>query len=96
VAEYRSLDETREQIDRVDREIVRLIAERSGYVRQVVRFKSSVDQAADPDRVRRVIANVRQLAGEHGVDPDLIEQVYRTLIAAFIAAERAALEKKSG
>lgn len=34
-----SLEEVREHIDAIDRQIVELLAERGGYVRQVMRFK---------------------------------------------------------
>ena len=91
MSEYASLDEVRRQIDDVDREIVRLLAERAGYVRQVVRFKRSAEDARAPARQEQVISRVRRLATEHGTDPDLVEHVYRAMIAWFVAAELAAL-----
>lgn len=82
-----SLDEVREHIDAIDRQIVELLAERGGYVRQVMRFKKSADDVPAPRRVERVIANVRGLAEEHGADPELVAAVYRTLIQGLIAGE---------
>ncbi len=37
----RSLEEVRDNIDRLDREIIKLVAERSSFVKQAVRFKTS-------------------------------------------------------
>ena len=85
--ECRSLDEVRENIDRIDREIVRLLAERGHYVRQAARFKKTSEDVQAPKRVEEVIANVRALAMEYGANPDIVEQVYRTLIARFIDDE---------
>ena len=82
-----SLDEVRSQIDRVDRQIVGLLAERAGYVRQAARFKRTDADVRAPQRVEAVIARVRALAAEHGLDPAIAEQVYRTLIGCFIPAE---------
>jgi isochorismate pyruvate lyase len=83
-----SLDQVRAQIDRLDRAIVALLAERGDYVREAARFKKDKDEVAAPARVEQVIEKVRALAGEQGADPALIERVYRAMIAAFIEAEQ--------
>lgn len=89
-----SLDEVREQIDRLDREIVRLLGERTGYARQAARFKVSADDVEAPRRVEQIVAGVRRLASEHGADPDLVERLYRAMIAGFIAEQLAALDRR--
>ena len=85
--ECTSLEEVREQIDRLDREIVRLLSERSEYVRQAAGFKKSADDVRAPKRAEEVISKVRGLAVEHGVSPDIVEAIYRTMIASFIDYE---------
>ncbi len=92
VIDCASLDQVREQIDRVDEEVVRLLGERSGFVRQAVRFKRSADEARAPARVEQVVARVRGLAGNAGADPELVEQVYRAMIAWFVADELSRLD----
>ena len=87
VTECRDLDEVRANINRIDRELVRLLAERGAYVRQAARFKQSTDDVRAPARVEQVIQRVRALAEEHGASPDLVEGVYRTMIARFIDEE---------
>ena len=75
-----TIDEVREQIDRVDAAIVALLAERTGYARQAGRFKPTAADVRAPARVEQVIARVRRLAAEHGAPPDLVERLYRTMI----------------
>lgn len=82
-----SLDQVRAGIDRLDEQIVRLLAERGGYVLAAARFKDSADAVRAPQRVEQVIAHVRALAEVHGAMPDVVERAYRALIAAFIEAE---------
>ncbi len=82
-----SLDEVRVQIDRLDRAIVELLAERGQYVRQAAQFKKTSADVHAPKRVEQVIAKVRALAGEFGGDADVVERVYRAMIAAFTDAE---------
>jgi isochorismate pyruvate lyase len=87
VSECKSLDEVRKNIDRVDQEIIKLLAERSEYVRQAARFKKSAEDVAMPKRVEEVVHKVRKIAAEYKLDPDIVEQVYRLLIGHFIEAE---------
>ncbi|CAD5200580.1 chorismate mutase [Pseudomonas sp. FEN] len=82
-----SLEEVRENIDRLDRQIVTLLAERGAYVTEAARFKKDTDAVRAPQRVEQVIAKVRGLSAEHAANPDVVEQVYRAMIAAFIAQE---------
>lgn len=82
-----SLQEVRERIDALDGRIVRLLAERFAYARQAAGFKAAAAQVPAPERVERVIANVREMAVKNGAPPEAVEQVYRALIAAMIEIE---------
>ena len=84
---FASIEELRAQIDRIDRSMVELIAERGAYVRQAAQFKKSTDDVKAPQRVEQVIGKVKALACELGANPTVTEQVYRAMIAGFIAAE---------
>lgn len=84
-----SLEEVRAQIDRLDRQIVGLVAERGDYVRQAARFKRNAAEVQAPQRVAQVLAKVKGLAQEQGADPQVVEALYRAMIAAFIEAELA-------
>jgi chorismate mutase len=94
--ECSTLEEVRTSIDGVDRRIVKLLAERRGYVLQASRFKGTGDDVRAPARVEAVIAKVRGLAVEEGVEPDLVEKLYRELIAGFVAIELAAHAGRGG
>ena len=85
--ECESLAQVRAEIDRLDASIVPLLAERGRYVLAAARFKHSADEVPAPQRVEQVIGHVRALAARHGALPEVVERVYRTMIAAFIDAE---------
>lgn len=87
-----SLDDVRVNIDRIDRDIVRLMAERGGFVRDAARFKTSAAEVEAPRRVEQVIAKVRALAAENGLDESVVEATYRAMIGAFIALEHDAFK----
>lgn len=82
-----SLEEVRENIDRIDNEIIKLIAERGTYVVQASAFKKDEEGVKDTARVEKVIVKVREKAEKYGADPDMAEAVYREMISRFISME---------
>lgn len=82
-----SLNEVRDNIDRIDRKIVALLAERGAFVTQAASFKNTTDEVKAPNRVEQVIAKVTALAQAQGANPAVVESVYRAMISAFIEAE---------
>ncbi|MBE1487966.1 chorismate mutase [Plantactinospora soyae] len=87
--QVRDLAEIRVRIDLLDREVVRLLAERETLVRQAGRLKSDSSAVRAPDRVAEVIARVRAVAEEVGASPAVVERTYRAMIDAFIELELA-------
>ena len=61
-----SLDEVRTHIDRIDRQLVGLMAERETYVRQAARFKKTIEDVVVPARIEQIVVKVRALAAELG------------------------------
>lgn len=85
--ECNSIDEVRSNIDRIDRQIVTLLAQRGAYVKQAARFKKTTTDVKAPQRVEQVISKVVSLSIELGANPTVTEQVYRAMISGFIDAE---------
>lgn len=85
--ECRNLAEVRENIDRIDSEIIKLIAERKQFVCQAAKFKKDETSVKDSSRVENVIQNVRAKAVKFGADPDMTETIYREMISRFINME---------
>lgn len=83
-----TLGEVRDNIDRIDREIVRAMAERGKYVREAARFKKSAAEVEAPQRVEQVVAKAKALAAEDGLPPEVAEATYRAMIKAFTEYER--------
>ncbi|MBF8672013.1 chorismate mutase [Pseudomonas putida] len=84
-----SLDEVRQEIDEIDRNLVSLLAQRGRLVTQAATFKKTTDDVRAPARVEQVIRKVREVANETGASAEVVEQVYRAMISAFITEELA-------
>lgn len=82
-----SLNEVRENIDNIDREIVALLSARGNFVTQAASFKKTTSEVKAPNRVEQVISKVTALAQEQGANPAVVESVYRAMISSFIEAE---------
>lgn len=90
-----SLEEVRTNIDRIDDEIIKLIAERGKFVVQASSFKKDEESVKDAERVEKVIAKVMSKAKEYGADLDMAEALYREMISRFEDIERAEFHKNT-
>lgn len=86
----------RAEIDELDRQIVELVSRRQQWVQEAGKLKADSDAVRAPDRVEEVIFKVRALADASGADPDVVERMYRAMIAAFIDLELAVHESHNG
>ena len=82
-----SLADVRAEIDAIDRDVIALLGRRFGYVRAAARFKRSPDEVQAADRQRAMLADRRAWASAAGLDPDVVEQMYRDLVRYFAAQE---------
>ncbi|AUX75132.1 MULTISPECIES: chorismate mutase family protein [Sinorhizobium] len=88
-AECTTMADVRAQIDRLDRALMALFAERWGYIDRAAEIKRPLYLKADiPARVAEVRENARRHAIEFGLDPDFYERLWTQLIDHAIAHER--------
>ena len=88
VKDCENIKDIRQAIDELDEEIITLLGRRYQYVKEIVRFKEKNEESIIArDRREAVIRSRRELAAENGLDPDIIEDLYRKLISHFIEEE---------
>jgi isochorismate pyruvate lyase len=86
------LDGPRREIDKIDAELVRLLARRAEHVAAVARFKEQHDLAVtDTGREQRMLARITDLAKAEGLDPGIARAVLRTVIAEFTGVQHVEL-----
>jgi isochorismate pyruvate lyase len=91
-----TLDEAREEIDKVDEEIVKLMALRNNYIKQIAHFKTSVEEVKAQERIEDVISRVRQQAIELDLNPNLINDLYVRMIDGMVESEIAEFRNAKG
>ncbi len=81
VAGRERLDQLREGIDEIDREILRLLGERRAVVGRVAEIKRREGMPLyHPAREEDLISARRREAPERALDPDMVEDVFRRVL----------------
>ena len=91
----KSLNEVRDEIDKLDDQIVALIAERSHYVRQAATFKHSIEKIKEDSRINDIVDRVRKQAIEEAISPNMLEDIYRMMIEEMVETEVAEFQNRN-
>jgi len=76
------------EIDRIDNQLLDILAERMTYIDRAIILKPRENlPARTTDRVKEVVENVRHLAENRNLDADLVERMWRDMIEWAIAHE---------
>jgi len=90
----KTLEELRQEVDAVDEKIVELIALRNAYIKQAAGFKQSVEEIKSDERIDDVLNHVRHKALSLGVSPNMVSDIYRTMIDQMVETEIAELRNR--
>lgn len=91
-AECMTMAQLRVGIDDLDSQLIALLARRAAFIDRAAQLKPAENLPARIDsRVEQVVANVRDLAANHSFDPDLAEDLWRSIIEWSIAREERVL-----
>ncbi|MHC1558721.1 chorismate mutase [Actinomycetospora sp. C-140] len=82
-----TLDDVRAAIDRIDDQIVALLAQRQRQVHAAAGFKHDDAAVAAPERRRALMARLNERAVEEGVDPEVVTATWTAMVDAFVALE---------
>jgi len=91
-----SLEEVRVEIDKIDDDLVALIAKRSHYIHQAAAFKNSVDEVKATERVEFIKDKVRAKAIELDVSANMISELFTKMIDEMVEDEIAQFRDTSG
>jgi isochorismate pyruvate lyase len=89
------MGEVRREIDRIDRELAKLLAERQGYIEQAGRIKGERNAVRHEARIEDVVQKAREAADQHGLSHAIAEPVWRLLIEKSIEHEYTIFDAKT-
>lgn len=79
--------DVRAGVDAIDRELVRLLVVRQGYMDAAARIKPNRAAVYDAERIEDVVSKVLAEGRRQGLSPQIAEPVWRKLIERCIAHE---------
>jgi isochorismate pyruvate lyase len=92
-AEIGTMAELRDEIDTLDRDLVRMLVERAGYIDRAAHLKPGEGLPARiEDRVQQVLDNAGSNARDLGLDPQLARALWLQMIEWSIAREERAMD----
>lgn len=95
IADMGSIDDLREDIDRVDEVLVRLLNERARVACEIGRIKKQLGvDVYQPDREKEVLAHVRGIAAEGPLGPDAIARLFERIIDEARRLERTVVHEE--
>ena len=83
----RNLQDVRDGIDSIDKQIFTLFLQRLDYVYSASRFKADEASISAPDRVESMLDERRRWAREHHIDEELIASLFENIIHQFISEQ---------
>ena len=86
-ADCQSMTDVRREIDRLDRALVKLLAERLTYIERAGHIKTDRTKVRDEARIADVLAKVKTACAHESFPNTIAEPVWRTLMDGCIAHE---------
>ena len=91
-----TLDDLRNDIDRVDEVLVRLLNERARVACEIGRLKKELGaEVYQPEREKQVLAHVRGIAAEGPLGPDAIARLFERIIDEARSLERRVIHEEN-
>jgi len=82
-----SIEEVRQEIDRIDRKIMELLANRQDYVCEIIRFKTDEKSIVAEGRQNQLYQQRKLWAEELKLSCEMIEEIFKTMVRHNIQKE---------
>lgn len=82
-----SLQEVRDEIDKVDYALVELISQRSHLIRQAASFKNSIEEVKEDNRIEAIMQRVRKKGIELNINPNMLSELFTIMINEMVETE---------
>ena len=87
------LKKVRKNIDNIDNEIIKLIADRFKEIHKVTKLKDNQDQIIDHERITHILKSAQSKAKKNKIDPEIITRIWQIFIQEAIKLEYSKIKK---
>ena len=89
----KELNKVRQNIDKIDNQIIKLIADRFKEIHKVTKLKANQDQIIDHERITHILKSVQSKAKKNKLDPEIITRIWQIFIQEAINLEYSKIKK---
>ena len=91
----RNIEEIRQEIDKIDLELLKLFAFRDTFVKEIVTYKPDTESVIALERKNYVINERTRIAGQLGLEESVFRKIFTLLVEANIKKELELLQGDS-
>ena len=84
----------RNQLDKVDNELLKVVKKRTEIVKKVLLLKSSKKEIIDKKRISVVLKKIRNQSLKKNIDPKITHRIWKNMIWSYIDFEKRKFKKK--
>ena len=90
------MEEYRKKINKVDSEIIKLLAKRRDLSREIIRLKNENQSSIrDKTREKELLAHLTDLGKKEGLDSNFVKKVFHEIIDDSVKLQNKILKQKS-
>lgn len=90
----RDIEEIRQEIDKIDKQIIELFSARHEFVKEIVAYKNDENGVIARERQDFVLNERAKLAQKMGLNPEVFKKIFTILIEDNISKELELLKQK--
>jgi len=88
------LKKARNQIDKIDHSIFKLIKKRSKIVKHMMNIKTHKKEIVDNKRIKEILKKIRKKSIQNNVDPLITNKIWKSMIWSYVDFQRRNFKKK--
>ena len=90
----KELNKLRQNLDKLDNRLFKIIKERTSLVKKVLKLKTSKNQIVDKKRIKFILKQIRKKSIKNKIDPKITNRIWKNMILSYIEYEKRNFKKK--
>ena len=90
----KKLDLIRLKLDKLDKDLLFLIKNRTNLVKEVLKLKEFKNEIVDKKRINFILRKINKKSKKLGIDPKITNRIWKNMIWSYIDYERRNFKRK--
>ena len=84
----------RNQVDKIDNQIFKLIKKRTKLVNQMLKLKKFKNQIIDHKRINEILLKIKKKSIKNKIDPKITNRIWKSMIWSYVHYQKKNFNKK--